>query len=77
MGAVNQYWDLIVTMDDASSEIYSAFFVAEEGTMSCFQALLDVAVSQGACSARSIRHTARSNRRRAAGCTGASGRVGR
>ena len=26
-----QYWDLIVTMDDATSEIYSAFFVAEEG----------------------------------------------
>jgi hypothetical protein len=24
-------WDLIVTMDDATSEIYSAFFVAEEG----------------------------------------------
>ena len=43
----NQYWDLIVTMDDASSEIYSAFFVAEEGTMSCFQALLDVASAKG------------------------------
>ena len=26
--------DLIVTMDDATSEIYSAFFVEEEGTMS-------------------------------------------
>jgi transposase len=32
-------WDLIVTMDDATSEIYSAFFVAEEGTMSTFRAL--------------------------------------
>ena len=30
-------WDLIVTMDDATSEIYSAFFVAEEGTASSFQ----------------------------------------
>lgn len=29
-----QSWDLIVTLDDATSEIYSAFFVAEEGTMS-------------------------------------------
>ena len=29
-----QTWDLIVTMDDANSEIYSAFFVPEEGTMS-------------------------------------------
>ena len=28
-----QFWDLIVTMDDASSDIYSTFFVEEEGTM--------------------------------------------
>ena len=34
--------DLIVTMDDATSEIYSAFLVAEEGTASTFQALLEV-----------------------------------
>lgn len=32
-----QQWDLIVTMDDADSTIYSAFFVAEEGTMSSFR----------------------------------------
>lgn len=32
-------WDLIVTMDDASSEIYSAFFVAEEGTWSSFRGI--------------------------------------
>lgn len=32
-----QTWDLIVTMDDANSEIYSAFFVEEEGTLSSFQ----------------------------------------
>jgi transposase len=37
-----QEWDLIVTMDDADSTIYSAFFVAEEGTMSSFQALGEV-----------------------------------
>jgi len=35
-------WDLIVTLDDATSEIYSAFFVEEEGTMSSFQALQEV-----------------------------------
>jgi transposase len=35
-------WDLIVTMDDADSTIYSAFFVAEEGTMSSFRALAEV-----------------------------------
>ena len=34
--------DLIVTMDDATNEIYSAFLVAEEGTVSTFQALLEV-----------------------------------
>ena len=30
--------DLMVTMDDATSEIYSAFFVEEEGTMSSLRA---------------------------------------
>jgi transposase len=34
--------DLIVTMDDATSEIYSAFLTAEEGTASTFQALSEV-----------------------------------
>lgn len=34
-----QWWDLIVTLDDADSTIHSAFFVAEEGTMSSFRAL--------------------------------------
>jgi transposase len=34
--------DLIVTMDDATSEIYSAFLTPEEGTASTFQALLEV-----------------------------------
>ena len=32
-------WDLIVTMEDATSDLYSAFFVDEEGTMSSFQGL--------------------------------------
>jgi transposase len=40
-------WDLIVTMDDASSEIYSAFFVAEEGTMSTFRGLQAVIAERG------------------------------
>lgn len=42
-----QIWDLIVTMDDATSEIYSAFFVEEEGTMSSFRALTDVISEHG------------------------------
>lgn len=42
-----QYWDLIVTMDDADSTIYSAFFVAEEGTMSSFQGIRAVVERHG------------------------------
>ena len=42
-----QWWDLIVTMDDANSEIYSAFFVDEEGTMSTFRALDEVIAEKG------------------------------
>ena len=42
-----QWWDLIVTMDDATSEIYSAFFVAEEGTMSSFRGLSEVIARHG------------------------------
>src|SRR3954451_3015716 len=34
--------DLIVTMDDATNEIYAAFLVPEEGTASTFRALLEV-----------------------------------
>ncbi len=34
--------DLVVTMDDATSEIYSAFLIEEEGTDSTYRALLEV-----------------------------------
>ena len=40
-------WDLIVTMDDATSEHYSMFFVAEEGTVSSFQGIREVIVHHG------------------------------
>jgi hypothetical protein len=39
--------DLVVTMDDATSEIYSAFLVEEEGTVSTFRALLEVFTARG------------------------------
>jgi transposase len=39
--------DLIVTMDDATSTIYSAFLVEEEGTASTFRALLEVFAVRG------------------------------
>lgn len=39
--------DLIVTMDDATSTIYSAVLVEEEGTASTFAALLEVFAAQG------------------------------
>jgi len=42
-----QALDLIVTMDDATSTIYSAFLVEEEGTASTFRALLEVFVAYG------------------------------
>lgn len=40
-------WDLIVTMDDATSEIYSMFFVKQEGTLSTFRALQEVVSTRG------------------------------
>lgn len=39
--------DLVVTMDDATSEVYAAFLVEEEGTASSLRALLEVFASKG------------------------------
>jgi transposase len=39
--------DLVVTMDDATGEIYSAFLVEEEGTVSTFRALVEVFTARG------------------------------
>lgn len=40
-------WDLIVTLDHATSELYSACFVEEEGTMSSFWGLREVIETKG------------------------------
>ncbi len=40
-------WDLIVTMDDATSEHYSMFFVEEEGTASSFAGVQEVIAARG------------------------------
>jgi transposase len=40
-------WDLIATLDDATTELSSAFFVEEEGTMSSFQGLREVIEASG------------------------------
>lgn len=40
-------WDLINTMDDATSEHYSMFFVDQEGTASSFQGVSDVIRGHG------------------------------
>jgi len=40
-------WDLIVTMDDATNEHYSMFFVEEEGTASSFRGMRDVIDKKG------------------------------
>ena len=42
-----RYWDLIVTMDDATNEHYSMFFVPQEGTASSFQGVHDVIALKG------------------------------
>ena len=39
--------DLIVTMDDATNKIYSAFLIEEEGTASTLRALAEVFAAQG------------------------------
>src|SRR5229473_5862388 len=40
-------YDLVVTMDDATSELYSAFLVDEEGTASSFRGLAEVVDQHG------------------------------
>jgi len=42
-----QKWDLIVTMDNATSEHYSMFFVDEEGTRSSFRGVGEVIRTKG------------------------------
>ena len=41
------YWDLIVTMDDATNEHYSMRFVEEEGTVSSLLGVNDVLEKKG------------------------------
>jgi transposase len=40
-------WDLISTMDDATNEHYSLFFVKEEGTASSFRGVREVILKRG------------------------------
>ncbi len=40
-------WDLVVTMDDATGRIYSAFFCAQEGTWSSMRGVRDVLEREG------------------------------
>lgn len=44
-------FDLIVTLDDATSEIYSGFLVEEENTLSSLQGLRDMVAAKGLCCA--------------------------
>jgi hypothetical protein len=48
----DRQYDLVVTLDDATSAVYSGFIVEEEGTASSFRALTEVIGKQG-CSANS------------------------
>src|SRR3546814_290328 len=45
--ALGRQVDLIATLDDATSELYSAFLVEEEGTASTFRALAEVIGAHG------------------------------
>ena len=47
LGALGHDLDLVVTMDDATGAIYSAFLVEEEGTMSSFLGLQETIAAQG------------------------------
>lgn len=42
-----KWWDLIITMDDATSEILSGFFVEEEGTQSSLRGISEVIEKHG------------------------------
>ncbi len=44
---LGRYWDLIITLDDATSEHYAMCFVEEEGTASSFQAMRTVIERRG------------------------------
>lgn len=46
MGA-GQKWDLIATLDDATNEHYSLFFVEEEGTASSLLGVREVIEQRG------------------------------
>ncbi|MCB1101214.1 MAG: ISNCY family transposase, partial [Kiritimatiellae bacterium] len=46
-GLPGQKQDLIVYLDDATNEVYSAYLVHEEGTMTCLQGLMQVVEEQG------------------------------
>jgi transposase len=43
----DRQYDLVVTLDDATSAIYSAFLVAEEGTQSSFRGLAEAIARHG------------------------------
>jgi transposase InsO family protein len=47
VAALEETYDLVATMDDATGKLYSAFLVAEEGTMSSFEGLLEVIADHG------------------------------
>ena len=47
MWVPGKVWDLVVTMDDATGRIYSAFFVAQEGTWSSMRGVRRVLEDKG------------------------------
>jgi transposase len=44
---IGHRWDLIITLDDATNEHYSMFFVEQEGTQSSFQGVKETIMKKG------------------------------
>jgi hypothetical protein len=51
--ALGRQIDLVATVDDATSELVSAFLFEEEGTASSFRGLAETIAAKGPCLARS------------------------
>ncbi len=46
-GCPEKRWDLVVTMDDATGEVHSGFFVAQEGTWSSLRGVRETVEAKG------------------------------
>ena len=72
-----EWWDLVVTMDDATGEVLSGFLVEEEGTWSSLRGVGETVEAKGLFDSLYTDRAARTTgtrRRRGAGASGSSQR---